>query len=139
MVEIHCVGEHGPVVKRRRVGDGAMDVYLSGGLDPVVATQNELALDFDSASFRTLLYDWIVTESVSFRQLESPKLRALLSYTNPRCESFLPGRLTVSNTIASLYDKAFGAMTETLAGAITNIHFSFDLWTSGNKLALLPW
>lgn len=28
-------------------------------------------------------------------------------------------------------------MTETLASAITNVNFSFDLWTFGNKLAFL--
>lgn len=114
-----------------------MDVYLSGSLDPVVATQNELALDFDSASFKTLLYDWIITENVSFYQLESPKLHALLQYLQPRSEKHLPTRNTISNTISTVYDKILGNVTETLASAITHINLSFDLWTSGNKLALL--
>jgi len=36
-----------------------------------------------------------------------------------------------------LYDKVLGCVTEVLQSAITKIHFSFDLWTSKNQLALL--
>jgi hypothetical protein len=36
-----------------------------------------------------------------------------------------------------LYDKALGTVTEILQGAITKVNFSFDLWTSKNRLALL--
>jgi hypothetical protein len=141
MKRAHYLAEDGPVAKRRRVGDGAIDAFLEGhlanGADPVTAAQNEEAIQFTSARFKTLLYDWIITESISFRQLESPKLHALLAYLNPRCEPLIPSRCTVSDTIGALYDKVLGAVTEKLANAITNVNLSFDLWTSGNKLALL--
>ena len=69
--------------------------------------------------------------------MESPKLRALLTYLDDRCNSQLPGRTTVSTTISHIYDKSLGYVTESLQSAITRINFSFDLWTSKNRLAML--
>jgi len=43
----------------------------------------------------------------------------------------------VSWTLGSLFDKVLGTVTETLYSAITNISFSFDLWTSKNNVAML--
>jgi len=139
--DIHLLTEEGPVMKKRRIGDGAMEAFANGGVgnggDPVQAAQNEQATEFDSAEFKRLLYDWIITDSISFNELNSEKLRALLIYTNPRCKPAIPDRRTVSDTIGRIYDKAQGNITETLGRAATRINFSFDLWTSGNKLALL--
>lgn len=64
-------------------------------------------------------------------------MRALFSYLNGRSEGNIPSSITTSRTLAILYDKAIGTVTETLRSAITKINFSFDLWTSNNKLALL--
>ena len=36
-----------------------------------------------------------------------------------------------------LYDKVLGEVTELLRSSITKVSFSFDLWTSKNRLALL--
>ena len=49
----------------------------------------------------------------------------------------IPSKPIVSRTVATLYDKCLGAVTETLKGALTKISLSFDLWTSNNKLAVL--
>ncbi|TKA81658.1 hypothetical protein B0A55_01353 [Friedmanniomyces simplex] len=115
----HLITEDGPVAKKRCVRDGAMDAFLTGaaianGSDPVNAAQNEEAAEFDGTHFKMLLYDWIITESISFRQLNSPKLHASAT----------------SSLAASRY-------YHTAAHAITNMNISFDLWTSGNKLAPL--
>jgi hypothetical protein len=93
--------------------------------------------DFSSNAFRALLYSWIVTDNVSFRKGESPRFHALLRYLNARCERLLPSHQTVSRTIGEIYDKQLGAVTEALGAAATKINFSFDLWTSKNRLALL--
>lgn len=96
--------------------------------------------DFSSNAFQALLYSWIVTDNVSFRKVESPRIprfHALLRYLNARCERLLPSYQTVSRTIGEIYDKQLGAVTEALGAAATKINFSFDLWTSKNRLALL--
>lgn len=78
MKDAHSIDEEGPVRKKARHGDGAMEQFINNGGDPVTATQNQLAIEFHQADFKALLYDWIITENVSFYQLESPKLHALL-------------------------------------------------------------
>jgi len=93
--------------------------------------------DFSSNAFQALLYNWIVTDNVSFRKTESPRFHALLRYLNPRCERLLPSHQTVSRTIGEIYDKQLGVVTEALGAVVTKINFSFDLCTSKNRLALL--
>jgi hypothetical protein len=53
----HRLEEHEPVQKKRRIGDGAMKSYVQSGSNPVNAAQNEQALKFDTATFKTLLYE----------------------------------------------------------------------------------
>ncbi len=84
MKDTHGLDEDGPVRKKARHGDGAMAQFVQNGGDPITAAQNEQALDFHHADFKALLCDWIITESVSFKQVESPKPQALLQYLQPR-------------------------------------------------------
>jgi hypothetical protein len=120
--------------KRAKVID---DYYNQGGYNEATAVDNTLAASFDNSDFKAALYNWIITNNISFYHLESPALRGLLTYLEPRASKHIPGADTVSRTIALLYDKAIGTVTESLRSAITKINFSFDLWTSKNKLALL--
>jgi hypothetical protein len=48
----------------------------------------------------------------------------------------MPSRTSVSRWIAKAYDQQLGVVTETLASAITKVSLSFDLWASGNSIAL---
>lgn len=98
---------------------------------------NEFAAKFDTYDFKALLYDWIVHDNVSFKELESDRLRRVLIYLDKRCSAHIPTRTTVSRTIGRIHDKCAGVVTEQLATAASKINVSFDLWTSGNKLALL--
>lgn len=116
-------------IKRR------LDDWASIGNSPVGAIHNFTAAAFDPFTFEALLYDWLIQDNVSFNQLQSPRLQQLLQYANQRC--ILPHRTTASNTVARIYDQSIGDVTEQLAGSISKINLSFDLWTSGNKLALL--
>jgi hypothetical protein len=92
---------------------------------------------FASNNFQALLYSWVVTDKVSFRKVESPRFHALLQYLNPRCERLKPSHQTLSRTIGEIYDKQLCVITEALVAAATKIHFSFDLLTLKNRLALL--
>lgn len=118
--------------KRKRLG---LDAYDGNGYDRETERDNELAVAFNQCTFQAHLYRWIVADNIAFRKMQSPHLAALVEYLNPRCR--LPHPTTVSRTIGFLYDKALGTVTEVLRSAITKINFSFDMWTSKNKLALL--
>jgi hypothetical protein len=115
-----------------------MDGFCSvGRSDNATAVANSVADAFDQHHFHALLYEWIICNNISFKQLDSPQLRRLLSYLTDRSNGLVPSSITVRPTVAILYTNAIGAVTESLHSAITNINFSFDLWTSKNKLALL--
>jgi hypothetical protein len=130
----HNVDEKGVITKKRRIGDGGMERFVYGA-DAVTSMQNQHAVCFNNATFMTFLFDWIVTEGISFRQIESESLRAMLHYLQPRAVP--PKRKALAQTIGRIYDSVLGQVTEALQSSITNINLSFDLWTSGNKLALL--
>jgi len=137
LADEHHLNKNGKITKKRRISDRPIDSYLQNGADTLTATQNEEAVLFAAPQFKALLYDWIISERVSFRVLESEKLYTLLEYLQLRCKAIVPTNKTISNTIYRLYDKALGEVTETLQSSATNVNISFDLWTSGNKLALL--
>jgi hypothetical protein len=132
----HKLTENGPVQNSKPQIEGAK---ISSALFSSVSSsaRSNDPEGFASNTFQALLYSWIVTENVSFRKVESPRFHALLQYLNPRCERLLPSHQTVSRTIGEIYDKQLGAITEALGAAATKINFSFDLWTSKNRLALL--
>lgn len=111
-----------------------LDQYLNG-YDAVTAVENTSLACFSLLGFRALLLQWIVADNIAFNKVESPHLRRLIGYANPRAR--LPSRTSISRWIAQAYDQQLGVVTETLASAITKISLSFDMWTSGSNVALL--
>lgn len=77
----------------------------------------------------------VVAGNIVFRKVQSPHLRRLISYANPR--THMLSHTSVSKWVAKAYDQQLGVVTQTLASAITKVSLSFDLWTSGNSVALL--
>ena len=132
--KVHNIDQKGTEQKQY---PGPLDNWTGNGSSQAAAIHNAFAAGFDHNHFRALLFDWIISDNVAFRQLDSDKLRQLLIYLNPRCAPFVPCRTSTSRTVAKIHDKSVGVITETLATSITKINLSFDLWTSGNKLALL--
>jgi hypothetical protein len=132
----HGLDKNGNIIdkKRKSVVD---DYYRLEGYDDVAAVDNTLAAAFDHCQFKAVLYQWVISDNLSFEQLESPYFKHLISYLNPRASACIPTASTISRTVAICYDRALGVVTETLQSAITKINLSFDLWTSKNKLALL--
>jgi hypothetical protein len=72
------------------------------------------------------------------RKVDSPALRDLLVYLNPRCRGALPTRNTLKCYIATAYESALEVVYNEVKTARTKINLSFDLWTSpGRRLSLL--
>jgi hypothetical protein len=77
-------------------------------------------------------------ESLPLSKIESPAIRDVLTYLNPRCKAVIPSRTTLRASIAAAYNNALAAVVTELATASTKISISFDLWTSpGRRLSLL--
>lgn len=132
---IHFIGPDGEIQqssKKRKL----MDLYVNG-VDAVSQLKNERACQFEYNEFQALFYSWFVSSNLSFRTVDSKSFRTLLEYLNPRCLRYIPSSTTVSRTLVTLHDKQLGLLTEQLLSAVTRINISFDLWTSGNQLALL--
>lgn len=89
------------------------------------------------ALFKALLLRWVVASGISFRKLENAELRELLRYLNPKTEGLVPVHSTVSCWISKAYDHQLGVVTEALQSSISRVNLSFDMWTSGNQLAVL--
>ncbi len=130
----HNIDQEGNFIKKRKLNDSN---YTLTGSSEASSIENQIAVGFNHDHFKALLYDWLINDNVAFNQLDSEYLRKLFNYINPRCSRFIPCRTTASNCIAQIHDKSAGLITNTLQTAVTKINLSFDLWTSGNKLALL--
>jgi hypothetical protein len=133
----HKLTENGLVQKNSETQTGGAKISNALFSSVSSSTRSNNPEGFAYNTLQALLYSWIVTDNVSFRKVESPRFHALLQYLNPRCKRLLPSQQTVSRTIGEIYDKQLCAITEDLGAVATKINFSFDLWTSKNRLALL--
>jgi len=86
--------------------------------------------------FRHLLIRWIVCMHVALCMVEHETFRDLMLYICPALDAVLvrTGK-TIRRRILKEFDKARLQIRTELAQAKSQIHFSFDLWTSPNSLA----
>jgi uncharacterized C2H2 Zn-finger protein len=80
----------------------------------------------------------IVCCSLSFRLVEREEFRSFLQYLNPEIGNWLPSSHT---TIRVWIIRTFNAekllIQQAIHSALSKIHFTVDLWTSPNSLAIL--
>jgi hypothetical protein len=101
------------------------------------AVINALTEMFDIHEPRLLLLRWIVFDHIPFKKIESDAFKAFLLFCSPLLAAELPSARTVSRWIHGAFNNFQGVVTELLATALGLVHLSFDMWTSGNSLALL--
>ena len=89
------------------------------------------------------MVQWMVECHVSFRQVEEPSFRLLISYLAAitATHTSIPNCLPRSgNTIRSWTMHMFSNQKTILISRLKQthvVHFSFDMWSSGNHLSLL--
>jgi hypothetical protein len=142
--DVHHLGAHGPIAPKPHVPSlstssrrtqGRLDAYYSAG---AAAERNRTAEAFDSEHFKGLLTRLFTVEQMPLHKVDSPALRDLLVYLNPRCRRALPTRNTLKCYIATAYESALEVVYNEVKTARTKINLSFDLWTSlGRRLSLL--
>ena len=69
----------------------------------------------------------MISNNVSFEQLELPQFKRLISYLNTRAVAYIPSAVTTSRIVVICYDKALGVVTKSLYSAIIKINVSFNL------------
>lgn len=79
-----------------------LDQYFSG-YDTATAIENTALAGFDLLDFRALLLQWVIADNIAFNKIESPHLRRLITYANPRAQ--MPSHTSISRWISKAYDQ----------------------------------
>jgi hypothetical protein len=91
----------------------------------------KLRSHFSLKGLRMLLLDWITYHNLPFQTVHSERFQRILLYGNPLLErGHIPSAKTLLRMLESEYRGAVGPVTEVLRSARSQIHFSFDGWTS---------
>ena len=89
-------------------------------------------------TFKRLLVRWIVYCHIAFKMLENQYFRTVLFAMDASIASLLPATsATLRNWVKDEYKERQDALVEELAGAISNIHLSFDIWTSPSNYSII--
>jgi hypothetical protein len=103
-----------------------------------LAASKSASTNFDRQLFRRHLVRWIAYDHVSFRQIESPYFRELLVYLCNPLQNILPrAGDTIANWILGDFQKSQQQLKTNFEKSSTQVHLSFDLWSSPNSLAML--
>jgi hypothetical protein len=87
---------------------------------------------------RELLVGYIVDGDLPFTALESVYIKELLKQLDPGFAQELPhSRSTIGRDIKEVFESKMMAVKADLTKALSQIHISFDLWTSPNNLAMI--
>ena len=89
--------------------------------------------------FKSLLLEWIVDQNIPLTAVEHGSFRAFLTVLSPDVDSYLPNSAgTVRNWLITEFDRAKKEIKHQLReDPMSQIHISFDMWTSENQLALI--
>ncbi|KJZ68405.1 hypothetical protein HIM_12203 [Hirsutella minnesotensis 3608] len=87
---------------------------------------------------KELTVGWIVTANLPFTAPSNPYLRRVLELHDTSLAKEVPwSRHSVRETMRKLFEVKKRAISSQLEKAVTRISFSFDMWTSPNRYALL--
>ncbi|EXK24332.1 hypothetical protein FOMG_18933 [Fusarium oxysporum f. sp. melonis 26406] len=84
---------------------------------------------------KELTVGWIVTANLPFTAPSNPYLRRMLDLHDALLAKEVPwSRQSVRDTMRKLFEVKKGVISSQLQKAVTRISFSFDLWTSPNRV-----
>lgn len=102
----------------------------------VLNSKGNEALDGDIVEI--LYIKWITACSIAFRMVEIEEFRALLLHLNPAVDNFLPSsHTTIQLWTIRTYAAEKIRVQQRLQSTLSKIHFTVDLWSSPNSLAVL--
>jgi hypothetical protein len=92
---------------------------------------------FDFKIWKLVFLQWIVYCHIAFSQIENPYFRKMVKLLNEGVAALIPGRNTIRKWIIEEFEKRKKELRHELRAARSNIHISFDLWTSPNYYAIM--
>ena len=104
----------------------------------VASKRRKVHTSFDIATFQQLFIRWITRCSIPLQMSTKPEFRDLLAFLNLDVEAALPANHeTVRNWTIEAFQVEKLRVQQAVQSSISKIHFTVDLWTSNNSLALL--
>ncbi|KJZ68600.1 hypothetical protein HIM_12009 [Hirsutella minnesotensis 3608] len=143
---VHGISKHGRKTPREWVQRSSLAPSTSDSGDyheyttPIRQSGSyvQLATTVKRAPFEEALIAFFVVCQIALRLVADELFVGFLRIVYPSIDKLLPG---CGNTLRALVLEAFNKrkehLKEVLARSVSKIHFSFDLWTSPNHLALL--
>lgn len=113
-----------------------IDADLNNSNDQFILSK--LRGQFNVKGLRVLLLDWITYHNLPFETVNTERFQRILLYGNPLLEkAYMPSAKTLLRMLETDYQGAVGPVTEVLRSARSQIHFSFDGWTSKSYTSFL--
>jgi hypothetical protein len=104
---------------------------------PTRNTSGSLILSLDFTAWKLVLIQWIVYCHIAFSQIENPYFRKIVRLLNEGVADLIPCRNTIRKWVIEEFEQRKKKMRHELRAARSNIHISFDLWTSPNCYAIM--
>lgn len=114
----HGIDKDGNPVKKDKKGESLIDL-----------------LDFKT--WKLVFIQWIVFCHIAYSQIENPYFKKMLSLLGEGLASLVPSRNTIRKWIVLEFQQRKRELRRELRAARSNIHISFDLWTSPNCYAII--
>ena len=134
----HRIQKEGSESSTSILSPGAqIDSYL---IEPIEEPTKPTIAKGKLEQLKDLFIRWIVTMHISFYVVECQPFRALLRWfsNSTGLTTWLPqSHSTITDWVLSAFLRQKQELCQILGHARSNIHISFDLWTSSNNIALL--
>jgi hypothetical protein len=92
----------------------------------------------DPAVLEHLYVRWITACGVPFRMVSREEFRALLHYLDPEVDVWLPdSHMSIQAWTLRTYENERLRVQQKVQSALSKVHFTIDLWSSPNSLAIL--
>ena len=88
-------------------------------------------------AFKLMLIRWLVYCHIAYYQIENAYFLEMVQYMHKGLAKLIPSRTTIRSWVVSEFRKQKRQLRDDLRDARSNIHLSFDLWTSPNYYAII--
>ena len=102
-----------------------------------LSASGSLVSSLDFTIWKLVLIQWIVYCHIAFSQIENPYFRKIVRLLNKGMADLIPCRNTIRKWVIQEFEQRKRNMRHELRAARSNIHISFDLWTSPNCYAIM--
>ena len=97
-----------------------------------------MGIGLNKTTLEYLYLQWAINYDIPFNQIRDARFRTFLEYINPATNRMLPNSdSTIKSHAEDLFNEGKKRLRHILATALSDIHLTYDIWTSPNHLRLL--